>query len=247
MKVKDLNNLNIIKEYLSSALEDLDILTDEELFKITSSVIDYDDITTYDKELLINEVEAYIDEKKLKKELSIYLQYIHKQDYDLDVFLYFTPYNEDNLDINSLELRDLEYLTHTLETEISYYENELVKEELEAELISINKEIQEHQDLAYEFGITEDKQDTELHKKKDKVKKKRTKHSKEDIEAILAKEYITTKELSIVLPNMSLTKQASLRGRIHNRLPFYQEKRDCRITYKYSEVIEWKLNEDIRR
>lgn len=74
---------------------------------------------------------------------------------------------------------------------------------------------------------------------------KHEKRNKEvlDIEKLQVKKYISTKELAELYPNMPLSTQVSLRGRIHDKLPYHQNVVGGKIMYIVEEVENWRANQ----
>lgn len=64
-----------------------------------------------------------------------------------------------------------------------------------------------------------------------------------EIEKIQVKKYLSTSELAKLYPNMSLSTQVTLRGRIHDKLPYHQNVAGGKITYIVEEVENWKENQ----
>lgn len=60
------------------------------------------------------------------------------------------------------------------------------------------------------------------------------------------KKFLTVKELENMY-SISQSQQKGLRGRIKNPLPYYQEMENGKISYKVSEVEEWKNNQKVIR
>lgn len=86
------------------------------------------------------------------------------------------------------------------------------------------------------------KQEDELLSKQFSYKK----ITEDDVKAIQAKKFLSPKELSIKYPRMSLSSQATFRGRLKDKLPYYQATKRGKITYVIEEVELWMDNNNIR-
>lgn len=68
----------------------------------------------------------------------------------------------------------------------------------------------------------------------------------QEIKNIQAKRYISPKELSQLLPNMSISQQQTYRGRLKNKIPYHQATSRGGVTYIVEDVKEWMENNNIR-
>lgn len=68
----------------------------------------------------------------------------------------------------------------------------------------------------------------------------------QEMEILQAKRYISPKELSQLLPNMSISQQQTYRGRIKNKIPYHQATSRGGVTYIVEDVKEWMENNNIR-
>lgn len=67
-----------------------------------------------------------------------------------------------------------------------------------------------------------------------------------DVKVIQAKKHLSPKELSILYPRMSISSQATFRGRLKDKLPYHQATKRGKITYIVEEVELWMDNNNIR-
>jgi len=68
----------------------------------------------------------------------------------------------------------------------------------------------------------------------------------QEIKNIQAKRYISPKELSQLLPNMSISQQQTYRGRIKDKIPYHQTASRGGVTYIVKDVKVWMENNNIR-
>lgn len=264
MTTKDLYKLNIIKNEILYPLE-IGNLSNIELFKILENTIDLEEfnlstISDFDKKFMFEEIEGYLDSKTNMNSLESLLEYIHNKDYDLDTLLYHTRYTEKDIDTTALSSKEISHIADELEASISEYEYQLELHDLEEKVSAIDKQQQELKDLAHEFNIDTDdvsgqnSQFNQLLEDKEKLLKEiqalKENHEQVNREAlikeILAKEFISPKELALLMPNMSISSQQVYRGRLRDKIPFYQTVKGGKIFYKLSEVMDWLDNQNWR-
>jgi len=85
-----------------------------------------------------------------------------------------------------------------------------------------------------------------LNKTLDKQEQIKEVNDLKKFEVLQKKKYVSPKELSQLLPNMSISQQQTYRGRLKDKIPYYQSKKRGGIVYVVSEVEEWKKNNNIR-
>lgn len=79
------------------------------------------------------------------------------------------------------------------------------------------------------------------------LKKERAKGEEKKINTIQAKKFVSPKELSEILPNMSISQQQTYRGRLKDRIPYIQQKAGGKITYEVEAVKQWMDGNNISR
>jgi len=270
MTLKETKILHTIKTEILSDL-DLSLLSNSKLLEILVDVDDFDihSMSEMEKDFIYEDVEAYINREKTLIELGKLLQYIEEKDYDLDNLLYTTPYEANTLNFNTLSNDALTYIKDELELNMNYLEQELKLEHIEAELQEKELYEQKLQNSYEEFfdtqypeticDFTDHEPNQNIYSEIEQLRDERDSileelqymkenHKKIDIEArikmIQAKKYISPKELSILYPDMSISSQATYRGRLKDKLPYQQKKKRGKITYIVSEVEEWRENQN---
>lgn len=241
MTIKETDNLQIIKKLLSEHFDTLDI-TDIELYDIVSKkcLVDLIDLDLSEYQEQEQEIVAWVEEnqdlKQAVKKLETLFLYIDNQGYDLETLLNTVDYNKSNFDISILSEQEIDLII----AEIEYYVSELdyIKEKtalttkLEAiEIDKTNKHIELSNKLRQEI------EDLKLENKQ-----KELKFSLDQLRIAQAKEFLSTKELAIVFPNMSVEKQKTYRGRIHDPLPYEQLNKKCKIVYERKKIDIWRKN-----
>lgn len=242
MTIKEDINLQIIKNIISEYFDNMDI-TDIELYEIIEkySIVDLSDLDLLqyeeNKDELINSIEEHLSLKQSIQKLETLFLYIKNKDYDLDTLLDTVNYNEDNFDISTLTENDLDYITN----EIEYYVSEL---DYTTEKNKISKKLEIIENSAETKQLLKEK--NQLLKQIEQLKKEnvenKLKHSLEQLKIVQAKEFLSTSELAILFPHMSVERQKTYRGRLHDPLPYEQLNRNCKIVYDRKKVDIWKIN-----
>ena len=271
MTLKETKILHIIKNEILYDL-DLSILSNSKLLEILIDIDDFDidTISDTEKDFIYEDVEAYIDREKGLLGLEKLLAYVDKKDYDLDNLLLFTPYDANNLDFNTLSNDNINYIKDELELSIDLLEHEVELERITDELKEKELYEEELQKLYNEECFNTQYPETicdyteqenynivhreieQLRDEKDSILEElqymKENHKKIDTEArikmIQAKKYISPKELSILYPDMSISSQATYRGRLKDKLPYQQKKKRGKITYIVSEIEVWRENQN---
>jgi len=120
-------------------------------------------------------------------------------------------------------------------------ERELAENEANAHLI--NAYPQNNYDLAKENAETMERFDERLITLNNLLKEKERNQAVLEIEKLQAKKYLSPKELAELYPDMSISSQATYRGRIHDKLPYHQKKKNGKIMYIIKEVEQWRENQ----
>lgn len=68
----------------------------------------------------------------------------------------------------------------------------------------------------------------------------------QEMKVLQIKKYVSPKELSKLLPKMSISQQQGYRGRLKDKIPYHQSKSRGGITYIVEDVKEWMENNNIR-
>jgi len=271
MTLKDIQKLNIIKSEILYDL-DLSLLDNDKLLSLIDFIdieeFDINTISDFDKKCIYEEVDGYLDTYKDKLELEKLLAYIAEKDYDLDDLLLFTPYDENTLNLNEFSDSAISYLKEELDLAVQILESDIKLAKIEQELEEKEAQKQElyEQECFYEeqypetvchfedndifISLTDEIEQLQLQRTKilselETLKQKSSNSITEDeIKKIQAKKFISPKELSILYPDMSISSQATYRGRLKDKLPFHQKKKRGKITYVVSEVEEWRKNQN---
>ncbi|WP_457744851.1 hypothetical protein [Sulfurimonas sp.] len=238
------------------------MLTNTKLLEIVEEIIDINDfdietIPKFNKDFIYDEVYGYIYTNIDSLTLEKLLGYIDEKDYDLDNLLFYTQFNSDNLDINLLSQNQIAQINDELKLSISELEYEI-------KLITIEEELATKESHSNQLTLLENEYNKEqeyiyvnqeiahLRAEKNKIieelKSLQVNHQEIDKEArikeIQAKNYVSPKELSILYPDMSISSQATYRGRLKDKLPYHQKTKRGKITYIVSEIQGWRENQN---
>lgn len=263
MTSKERTTLNTLKKEVLYTL-DLDNVSNIELYQFLNKYhyylddLDIPTMSNLDKKYILEDVEEFLYETASSNKLEKLLEYIQDKDYDLDHLLYFMNLTENEIDTDKLSSVAISQIADELEISIAEYEYQLELHNLEEQLSSIDKKQNEFEDLAHEYNLDTNYENIEnnqlnqlLEDKKQLLKEIQTlkdnhkQVSKEaQIKEIQVKEYLSPKELAILMPDMSISSQATYRGRLKDKIPFHQKRKKGKITYKLTEVQDWLDNQN---
>jgi len=256
MTIKEKNNLLIIKQKISDDC-DCSNITDTELYEMVDNkclidLVDFDLVDFEEKrDELLDWVEEFQDKKQTIQRLETLFLYIEKSGYELESFLNYVDYSEDNLDFTTLSLEELTYIEEQIEASIAEVEYNSKLESLEQMAYQIEeaKKSNTYVDSITFFDTFLNDKDNELEALKKEIealksanKLKSLQHNIEQFQILQKKDFLSTHELASIYPNMSLNRQTTYRGRIHDPLPFQQLKKGAKITYCRKDVDIWIAN-----
>ena len=256
MTIKENNNLLSIKNNIFHSY-DFTNISDAEFYEIVAEkcsldLVDLDllDFKEHEEDILdwMEELEAI---KQATLKLEALFIYIENQGFELDSFLNSIDYNEDIFDIATLSLEELVYVEQQLEGLLADIEYFTKLDDLENMLLLKEeaKKANKYLDIDVFLDTLENEPDSEIEALKKEIealkssnKLKTLKHNLEELQIIQAKDFLSASELAVIYPNMSLNRQVTYRGRIHDPLPFQQLKRGAKITYNRKAVDIWIIN-----
>lgn len=256
MTVTEKKNLLKIKQNIYDSCY-CEHISDAEFYDIVSTKclidlidIDWEDIEEHEEEI-IDWIEELNDKKLEIKKLETLFIYIEYKGYELESLLNSIDYSEDNLDITTLSSMELTYIEEKLLgglADIEYFSKLQVLEDmvfLKEEAIKSNKYL----DTGTFFSSLADETENEIEALKKEIEALKSsnrihtlKQNLEQLNILQEKDFLSTHELAIIYPNMSLNRQVTYRGRIHDPLPFQQLKRGAKITYSRKAVDIWIAN-----
>lgn len=252
------DSLEIIKILISTDFNFGDI-TDEELYKIITEECNIDltffDLSSIedDKEEIIESLEILKDTKKARKKLEALFISIKDKGFEIESFLNYVDYNEDNFDISILTLDQLNYMEEQIDSLLSEVEEKSKLERLEEDLAILEKAKETNDPNFFDdllndnINIQNANDEIERLKKEIEALKLKTiekehKYTLEELQIVQAKDFLSTSDLAILYDNFSINRQVTYRGRIHDPLPFQQLKKGNKIIYARKEVDIWKIN-----